>query len=66
MNSFEKIVVALLGVIAIEGAYSANQIRRIAREGFDMELTVEQADTLAVKVNEAKAAAFEDMDEESE
>lgn len=64
MNTFEKIVVALLGVIAIEGAYSAAQIRRIAREGFDMELTVEQADTLAREVSEAAEAAFEDMESE--
>lgn len=67
MNRFEKIATALLVVIAVEGAYSAWQIRRIAREGFSMELTIEQADTLARKVSKAAQAAYEDiMSEEGE
>ena len=63
MNKFETAVVALLGTIAIEGAYSACEIRRIARAGFSMELSLEQADTLAQRVSEARDAALEDMRE---
>lgn len=66
MDKGSKIIVALLAVIAIEGAYSANEIRRIAREGFSMELTVPQADTLATEVEKAKEAALLDMNEEGE
>lgn len=62
MNSFEKIVVALLGVIAISGAVTAYEIRQIAKEGFDVELTLEQADELEEEVNGAAEAAFEDME----
>lgn len=62
MNSFEKIVVALLGVIAISGAVTAYEIRQIAKEGFDVELTSEQADELEDEVNGAAEAAFEDME----
>lgn len=64
MNSFEKIVVALLGVIAISGAVTAYEIRQIAKEGFDVELTLEQADELEEEVNGAAEAAFEDMESE--
>lgn len=64
MNSFEKIVVALLGVIAISGAVTAYEIRQIAKEGFDVELTLEQADELEDEVNGAAKAAFEDMEGE--
>lgn len=64
MNSFEKIVVALLGVIAISGAVTAYEIRQIAKEGFDVELTLEQADELEEEVNGAAEAAFEDMEGE--
>lgn len=64
MNSFEKIVVALLGVIAISGAVTAYEIRQIAKEGFDVELTLEQADELEDEVNGAAEAAFEDMEGE--
>ena len=66
MNTFEKIVVALLGVIAIEGALTAYEIRRIAREGFEVELSEEEVSEIEAKVNEAAEAAFEDMGEESE
>lgn len=66
MNTFEKIVVALLGVIAIEGALTAYEIRRIAREGFEVELSEEEVDEIEAEVSEAAEAAFEDMGEESE
>lgn len=61
MSGFEKIATALLVVIAVEGAYSACEIRRIAREGFSVELTLEQADSLSRSVNEAAQVAYEDM-----
>lgn len=64
MNKIEKWTVALLTAIALEGAYSAYEIRRIARDGFQMELTLEQADSLAVKVLEAKEQALKDMEGE--
>lgn len=40
---------------------TAYEIRRIAREGFSMELTGPQADTLATQVQLAKDAAMLDM-----
>lgn len=64
MNTFEKIVVALLGVIAIEGALTAYEIRRIAREGFEVELSEEEVDEIEAEVSEAAEAAFEDMESE--
>lgn len=64
MTGFERLAAALLVVIAVEGAYSAWQIRRIAREGFGVELTLEQANTLAQGVREAKEQAERDMDGE--
>lgn len=57
-------MVALLGVIAISGAVTAYEIRQIAKEGFDVELTLEQADELEEEVNGAAEAAFEDMEGE--
>lgn len=64
MNTFEKIVVALLGVIAIEGALTAYEIRRIAREGFEVELSEEEVSEIEAEVSEAAEAAFEDMESE--
>lgn len=64
MNTFEKIVVALLGVIAIEGALTAYEIRRIAREGFEVELSEEEVGEIEAEVSEAAEAAFEDMESE--
>ena len=56
----------LLVAIALEGAYGAREIRRIARDGFSMELSLEQADSLAVKVQEAKEQALKDMEGEND
>lgn len=53
---------ALLVAIAIEGAITASAVRRIAREGFSIELTAAEADTLAERVSEAKACAIKDME----
>lgn len=64
MNTFEKIVVALLGVIAIEGALTAYEIRRIARDGFEVELSEEEVSEIEAEVSEAAEAAFEDMESE--
>lgn len=62
MNKFQKVVVALLGAIAIEGAVTAWEIRQIARNGFEIELD----DNEVQAIENAAAAAFEDMNEEDE
>ena len=59
----EWLKMALLGVIAISGIITAKEVKRVARDGFEMEITMEQADSLVQKANEAKAAAFKDMGE---
>lgn len=64
MNKFQKVVVALLGVIAIAGTVTAVEIVRMARNGFNVELSVEQAEEILSEANEAKDAAFEDMEGE--
>ena len=62
MNKFEKIVVALLGAIAIAGTVTAVEVVRMARNGFNMTIDVEQAQEILDEANKAKAAAFEDME----
>ena len=62
MSKFEKIVVALLAVIAIEGAVTAYEIRQIAKNGFEVELTEEQVQAIEAEVGEAAEAAFEDIE----
>lgn len=54
-------ITALLVAIAIEGAITASAVRRIAREGFNIELTTEEADSLAAAVDSARVNALEDM-----
>lgn len=61
MNKFQKVVVALLGAIAIAGTVTAVEIVRMARNGFNVELSVEQAEEILSEANEAKDAALEDM-----
>lgn len=63
MNKFQKVVVALLGAIAIAGTVTAVEIVRMARNGFNVELSVEQAEEILSEANEAKDAALEDMKE---
>lgn len=58
----EKIVVALLGAIAI-GAVTAYEIKQIARNGFEVELDDEQVQAIEAEVSEAAEAAFEDIEE---
>jgi len=65
MNRGQAWIVALLGVIALEGAVTAYEVVRIARNGFEVSLTKEQADEIVEEVEEAKAAAMEDMNNES-
>ena len=62
----EWLKVALLGVIAISGVITAKEVKRVARDGFEMEITMEQADSLVRNASEAKAAAMEDMGYEAE
>lgn len=64
MNKFEKVVVALLGAIAIAGTVTAVEVVRMARNGFNMEIDVEQAQEILDEANEAKDAAFKDMEGE--
>ena len=63
MNA-KKIAVALLGAIAIAGTVTAVEIVRMARNGFNVELSVEQAEKILSEANEAKDAAFKDMEGE--
>ena len=60
MNKFEKSVVALLTAIAIEGAVTAWEIRQIAENGFEIELDDDEVQA----IEDAAAAAFEDINEE--
>ena len=64
MNKFEKIVVALLGAIAIAGTVTAVEVVRMARNGFNMTIDVEQAQEILDEANKAKDAAFKDMEGE--
>lgn len=66
MNKFEKIVVALLGAIAIAGTVTAVEVVRMARNGFNVTIDIEEAEKIVEQANEAKAAALEDMSEEGE
>lgn len=63
MNKFEKIVVALLGAIAIAGTVTAVEVVRMARNGFNVTIDIEEAEKIVEQANEAKAAALEDMTE---
>ena len=62
MTKFEKIATALLVVIAVEGAVTAYEMREIARNGFEVELS----DADVEVIEGAMEAAFEDMNEEGE
>ena len=64
MTKTEKIVVALLGAIAISGAVSAVEVVRMARNGFSVELSMEEAERIVEEVEEAKAVAIKDMEDE--
>ena len=50
MSNFEKIVVALLGVIAIEGAITAYEIRQIAKNGFEVDMIADWKHSFAIEV----------------
>ena len=62
MTKFEKIATALLVVIAVEGAVTAYEMREIARNGFEIELS----DADVEVIEGAMEAAFEDMNEDGE
>lgn len=57
MNKFEKIATALLVTIAVEGAVTTAEIIRIARNGFEVQITREQAE----EIEQAAMAAYGDM-----
>lgn len=57
MSKFEKIAIALLAAIAVEGAVTTAEVVRMAEEGFSVELTREEADVdEAVRAKEAAEA----------
>ena len=67
MKTIDLVKVALLIVIAIGTTVTAVEVRRIARNGLEMELTLEQAEEVAKGVNEAIEAervAEQDMEGE--
>lgn len=66
MNGYQKVAVGLLAAIAIEGAVCVGEIVRIARDGFNVELSLDQASALADSVSVARSAALSDMAEELE
>ena len=57
MNKFEKIATALLAVIAVEGAVTTAEIVRIARNGFAMEIDLDEA----AELEKAAQVAYDDM-----
>ena len=65
MDKFKTTIIALLTAIALEGAVMVHEVRRIARDGFNMELSFEQAEELVDEVQKAKEAAEKDMEDES-
>lgn len=65
MSNFEKIATALLVAIAVEGAVTTAEIVRIARDGFEVELTEEQLEVIEDEVSGAAEEAFEDMENEA-
>ena len=60
----EWLKVALLTAIAISGIVTANQVRRIARTDFEVELTGPQIDSLLENAERARVAALEDLGDE--
>lgn len=67
MKTIDLVKVALLIVIAIGTTITAIEAVRIARNGFSIELSIEEAQTVADEVNKALDArqdAEEDMEGE--
>lgn len=56
MSKFEKIVMGILVVLAIEGAVTTAEVIRIARSDFEMVLSMEEAKEVADEVNDALSA----------
>lgn len=69
MSKYEKTVVGLLVAITLFSGVTAVEVARIARIGFEVELTPEEAEEIAVEVSDAVGAreqAESDMIEEGE
>lgn len=64
MNKFEKIATALLAVIAVEGAVTAYEMRKIVENGFEVELSDAEVAEIESEVEDAAEQAFKDMEEE--
>lgn len=62
MNKYEKTVVALLAIIAVSGTVTAVEVVRMARIGFNVELTEPEAQD----VINAGTVAVPEMIEEGE
>ena len=63
MKKAEILKVVLLGAMTIGTAVTAVQVTRLVRNGLSMEISIEEAEQLAGKVNEAREAAISDMKE---
>lgn len=63
MKKAEILKVVLLGAMAIGTAVTAVQVTRLVRNGLSMEISIEEAQDMANKVNEAREAAIKDIEE---
>lgn len=63
MKKAEILKVVLLGAMTIGTAVTAVQVTRLVRNGLSMEISLEEAEQLASKVNEAREAAIKDITE---
>lgn len=59
----ELLKVVLLGAMTIGTAITAVQVTRLVRNGLSMEISIDEAEQLAGKVNEAREAAIKDITE---
>lgn len=63
MKKAEILKVVLLGAMTIGTAVTAVQVTRLVSNGLSMEISLEEAEQLASKVNEAREAAIKDITE---
>jgi hypothetical protein len=59
----EILKVVLLGAMTIGTAVTAVQVTRLVRNGLSMEISIDEAQDMANKVNEAREAAIKDITE---
>lgn len=63
MKKAEILKVVLLGAMTIGTTVTAVQVTRLVRNGLSMEISIEEAQDMANKVNEAREAAIKDITE---